>query len=344
VQYLEQKLGIFVHGPSETGRRNAALEILTGRAQADALLDPTAEAATEPAPVRRPAATVALRVQRPNLVIRVALVTVGLGLLAAASFQLASMLQATPATPSVVAAEPQQIITIDAPVEAQPNVVAVEPVVTAEVPRIATEPTVARIAATPAPVPASAFGVLLDERFTSNVRGWPDDPQGTAGFVDGTYRLTARNIGQFVAVGIPGTRDLGDTVITAWLHKVAGPPGGGYGLLVRDADETPRDGRNQLGRYYVFEVGDRGEVGVWLRDGDHWVDLMSWSPSEAVHSGPTANELTVTAIGERLSFLVNGIPVASQTDTLLRAGAAGIFVGGDGNEVAVDRVVVRTPR
>jgi len=115
-------------------------------------------------------------------------------------------------------------------------------------------------------------------------------------------------------------------------------------LLVRDATETPRDGRNQFGRYYVFEVGDRGEVGVWLRDGDRWVDLMTWTASDAVHPGSTANELTVTAIGERLSFLVNGIPVASQTDTLLHAGAAGIFVGGDGNEVALDRVVVRTPR
>ena len=45
-----------------------------------------------------------------------------------------------------------------------------------------------------------------------------------------------------------------------------------------------------------------------------------------------------------MSFVVNGVPVASQTDTALHHGGAGVFVGGDGNLVAVDRITVSGPR
>jgi hypothetical protein len=143
-----------------------------------------------------------------------------------------------------------------------------------------------------------------------------------------------------VAVGIPGTQGLGDAVVTGSFRKIAGPAGGGYGLILRDQNPEDRDGQNQSGRYYVFEVGDRGEVGVWLRDGDQWLDLLTWTASSAVKPGIASNELTVTAAGDHLSFVVNGIPVASQPDSALRTGAAGVFVGGDGNEVALERVTV----
>jgi hypothetical protein len=63
--------------------------------------------------------------------------------------------------------------------------------------------------------------------------------------------------------------------------------------------------------------------------------------SEAVKPGRAANEQIVTAMGDHVSFLVNGVPVASQMDTLLHRGAAGIFVGRDGNEAALDHVAVR---
>ena len=42
--------------------------------------------------------------------------------------------------------------------------------------------------------------------------------------------------------------------------------------------------------------------------------------------------------------LVNGTPVATQTDTMLHTGAAGVFVGGDGNDVALEHLQVLVPR
>lgn len=195
-----------------------------------------------------------------------------------------------------------------------------------------------------APAPANFMTTVLDERFVDNARNWPNDPSGTTWLAYGTYWLAARHPTQFVAVAIPGTQRLGDSVLSAWFHKTGGPSGGGYGLIVRDQDPQARDGWNQSGHYYVFEAGDKGEIGVWLRDGDHWVDLLTWTQTPVVNRGTASNELTVTALGDELSFLVNGTPVATQADTLLHDGAVGIFAGGDDNEVALDRVVVLVPR
>ena len=74
-------------------------------------------------------------------------------------------------------------------------------------------------------------------------------------------------------------------LVTADFRKLGGPDGGGYGIIVRDQGRAPRDGSSQHGRYYVLEVGDKGEVGIWRREGDHWVDLLPWQHADAVSPG-----------------------------------------------------------
>jgi hypothetical protein len=84
-------------------------------------------------------------------------------------------------------------------------------------------------------------------------------------------------------------------------------------------------------------------VGAWRRERDRWIDLMPWTRSEAVHPGGAVNELMVRATGPELTFLVNGIQVASLVDRALAEGGVGVFVGGDLNEVALERFVVQVP-
>jgi hypothetical protein len=182
--------------------------------------------------------------------------------------------------------------------------------------------------------------VVLDERFTDNAKAWPNDSQSTAWFSEDGYRLFARQPGRFVAVGVPTAPKLRDVTITGTFRKAGGPPGGGYGLIVRDRADEPRNGVNQSGHYYVLEVGDRGEIGVWRRDGDQWIDLVAWTPSQIVRSGDAPNELIVQARGDRLLFLVNGVEVTSHVDATLAEGTVGVFVGGDGNQVVLQRVLV----
>jgi Domain of unknown function (DUF4388) len=191
--------------------------------------------------------------------------------------------------------------------------------------------------------PSAGPATLLDERFTSAATTWPNDPQGTAWLSDGIYQIATRRAGEFVAISAPVADVPPNVIVSATLHKLGGPAGGGYGIVVRDQGAAAQDGVSQAGRYYVLEVGDKGEVGIWRRETDHWVDLQPWQRSDAVKPGNASNELTVRAIGNTLSLIVNGVEVATRTDAAYAGGRIGLFVGGDGNQVALDHFVVQTP-
>jgi hypothetical protein len=193
-------------------------------------------------------------------------------------------------------------------------------------------------AATPPPPRAR---IVLDERFTTNQQRWPDDSESTGWLDTAGYHLFARQPGRFVAVGAPNLGWLGDVVVTATFHKAAGPAGGGYGLILRDQSPGTRDGLDQGGRYYVLEAGDRGEVGIWRREGDHWVDLVPWTHADAVRTAQASNQLAAQAVGSRLSLTVNGLMVASVDDPALSVGGVGVFAGGDFNEVMVEGLQVQ---
>jgi len=190
---------------------------------------------------------------------------------------------------------------------------------------------------------AAPMRTVLDVRFSESPPGWPNNPSSTAWWVDGEYHVLARQPGQFVAIGAPTTERFGEMVVSATFRKIGGPPGGGYGLVIRDQGPGPRDGVNQNGQYYVLEVGDRGEYGIWRREGDRWLDLIPWTSSDLVPQGNVTNEVMVQATGQELTFLVNGRVLANLVGAVLRDGGVGIFVGGDLNEVVVERFLVQTP-
>jgi hypothetical protein len=189
---------------------------------------------------------------------------------------------------------------------------------------------------------APAFGMLL-AGLVKDQPGWPNDPVGTAWLDGAQYRLFAREPGRFVGVSAPLVGMSGDVVVSAAFHKLSGPRGGGYGVIVRDQRSGPRDGLDQGGQFYVAEADDIGEVGMWRREDDHWVDLLPWTPSKAVYPGGTTNELILRVEGQRLTFLVNGVEVTTQFDSTLSSGRVGVFVGGDLNNVVLDRFTVYVP-
>jgi len=63
-----------------------------------------------------------------------------------------------------------------------------------------------------------------------------------------------------------------------------------------------------------------------------------------VRPGEAANELTVRALGQQLTFLVNGTTVRTLVNPVRGEGSVGIFVGGDFNEVTLERFVVSAPQ
>jgi HlyD family secretion protein len=196
----------------------------------------------------------------------------------------------------------------------------------------------------PAVTPEPALSPVLDERFDKTQTDWPNSPGSSAWLEQNAYRLAPRQLGRFVAVHAPVATALGDVEVSGRFRKVGGPPGGGYGVIVRAQQPERLDGQEQSGAYIVAAVGDRGEIGIWRRHDSVWVDLVPWTHSDAVHPGAETNEVRLRAIGDTLSLLVNGVEVATRTDTTLLKGGVGIFVGGDLNQVAVDRFVVEAPQ
>jgi Uncharacterized protein conserved in bacteria (DUF2334) len=188
--------------------------------------------------------------------------------------------------------------------------------------------------------------ILLDESFGEHALAWPNQPSGVtsreAQGAYGTYHLRPRATGQFVAVTAPLAAETPDDfIVSAIFRKAGGPPGGGFGLIVHQQSPDILDGRDQSGRYQVVEVGDLGEIGVWRREQEKWVELQEWTPSNAVHSGLAENELTVEVSGPRMRIYVNGVEAATIEDNVLRGGMVGLFAGGDGNDVEVSRVRVQ---
>lgn len=190
----------------------------------------------------------------------------------------------------------------------------------------------------PVNAPTATSRTLLDEHFE---RAWPNDPRGTAWFTGGAYSLLAREPGQFVAIRAPIADVPPDVAVTGTLHKLGGPPGGGYGLIVRDQAQGRGDGVDQNGQYLVAAVGDRGEVGIWQRADSHWIDLLPWTSSAFVHPGTATNILKVQVTGNRLRFDVNGAHVAD-VEVGFPTGSVGLFVGGDLNAVQLDRLLVES--
>jgi hypothetical protein len=183
--------------------------------------------------------------------------------------------------------------------------------------------------------------MVLDERFDGDRLDWPNDPRGEARRVEGGYRLTPRVENHIVAIGAPLGSTLRDVLVAATFRKLGGPSGGAYGLLLRDRGPGPRDGRNQAGRYYAAQVDDRGDVGIWRREQDRWFELVPWTRSATVRPGEATNDVSFEIVGARLTLVVNGQPAASAHDAVLDHGGVGLCVVGNGNDVLVERFVVR---
>src|SRR5919199_2041298 len=199
---------------------------------------------------------------------------------------------------------------------------------------------VAAVAPGASPGSIGGLAMLTFSPGQSIAPAWPNDPGATAWLASDGYHLFARAFERFVGVGIVA-QPVANVRIAATFHKTGGPAGGGYGIILRDQTPDARDGVNQAGRYDVLEVDDTGKVGIWRREQDHWVDLVPWTASAAVHTGEGENELLVTAKDDQLTLSVNGVTVATASDPTLAAGGVGVFVGGDQNQAVLTHLSVQ---
>jgi hypothetical protein len=189
--------------------------------------------------------------------------------------------------------------------------------------------------------PSAHVLLVLDERFSGDAPGWPNDPFGGARCAAQGYRLTARLEDHVLTVAAPVSAELRDVLVGATFRLLGGPEDGAFGLITRDRSIQSSGSSTQSDRYYVAQANARREVSIWRREQDHWVKLVPWTPCAALASGLAPNDLSFESVGARLTLLVNGQPAATANDAALDAGSVGLFVNGHGNDVLVDRFVVQ---
>lgn len=133
-------------------------------------------------------------------------------------------------------------------------------------------------------------------------------------------------------------KDLQDFRLTVEASQVAGPDDNEYGVLVRMQD--PRN-------FYAFSISGDGYFLVSrFVDGVRQPLGADWTPSDAIHPGIGTNVLEVIAQGNRLTFVVNGQPLAQVEDDRFAHGDIGLYAGSfyeGGVEVHFDNLRVTAP-
>jgi hypothetical protein len=91
---------------------------------------------------------------------------------------------------------------------------------------------------------------------------------------------------------------------------------GAYGLITRYQD---------VSNFYYFIVDDSGYFSLGKRLAGEWVDLMSWTASEAIVSGEELNSIGITTTGNELVAFINGQVVGTVSDGSFQSGNVGMF-------------------
>jgi hypothetical protein len=190
----------------------------------------------------------------------------------------------------------------------------------------------------------SSGAIIFEDTFDSDVNGWAtgsfDDEysQDKITIQDGRYTLSVTSKPDkfpYVEKVLPN-RKFGDFILTLEATPRDSETHYSYGVAFREDKDA---------NVYAFEIGNDGLYSVLLYD-QEWKKLKDWSSSPAIKPGQT-NVLTVSAIGNTLTFYVNDVQLTTLQDNALAEGDIGLVVdmGESGKSATVDfdNLVIREP-
>jgi len=195
--------------------------------------------------------------------------------------------------------------------------------------------------ATPAPpqdqgVPSG--NVLFQDDFAKPVTGWDrfTTAEGTMDYDAGGYRLLV-NAPQTNFWTTPH-KNYADVRMEVDSGKLGGADENRIGLICR---YTGSD-------YYFFMITSDGFYGIGLFTGGK-AQLLGQSEMQAnsnIKTGLAVNHLRADCVGDKLSFYINGFPVAAAQDATLKSGDIGLLAGTftqPGVDVIFDNFVALKP-
>jgi hypothetical protein len=163
---------------------------------------------------------------------------------------------------------------------------------------------------------------ILEEDFEDPESGWDVYNEGDtlALYLGGEYRLGVF-VENYVTWGNPGSAlDLGDFEIEVDARQVEGPLDNNFGILLR---YQPDDDA-----FYWFQISSDGFYSVSQTQGDDWLELVTWKPSDAIQQGLNAtNHIKVSCVGDSYAFYVNDQHLTTVVDSALTGGSVGLAAG-----------------
>lgn len=182
---------------------------------------------------------------------------------------------------------------------------------------------------TPIPSPAKAGGFPLHDDFANPSSDWAQShqPDYTAEYVNGGYRMMVNKPGPFIRAQVPAPLvnvTMPDMRVEVEATKVGGPNNGAFGLICRA--HVAGEG---IDRFYAFEISGDGKYVAWkqLESGEQTVlGTGQWQSSNVINQGQATNQLRADCVGNRLAFYVNGQKLLEVQDGDITSGAAGLLV------------------
>jgi hypothetical protein len=145
--------------------------------------------------------------------------------------------------------------------------------------------------------------------------------------------------GKFASVSHPTS--FSDLDYRVRLSRTGSKLGNPTYLMIRGNPNLLSDGRWSQG--YRFQISQNGQFAV-LRNSN---TLQGWTATPALNQGSAWNELRVVAIGQNLSFYINGTLVWSGTDAKFASGRVGVGMyqakRTTGNGIYVDYATLTVP-
>ena len=171
-------------------------------------------------------------------------------------------------------------------------------------------------------------GVLFQDDFEqSNICGWSlYNKAGAVSQIEtGGLRLSTNQPGQIWWTN--SGRNFDDVIITVDTEQISGPDNNAYGVICRYQDEN---------NFYIFLISGDGFYAIGkYQSGDSQIAYLSgvtdseeggYLFSEAVNQGVAANQIRVGCVGNELSLVVNGLPLAVVNDSAFVTGDIGLGV------------------
>lgn len=135
---------------------------------------------------------------------------------------------------------------------------------------------------------------------------------------NGTMQVTTSSPGQIYWTN-PG-RQFDNVIMTVQARQVSGPNDNAYGLICRYQDESnfylfliSGDGYYMIGKFQA----ELGKIEYLSGNGE-------FTFSDVINQGVATNQIRASCIGNELTLSVNGVPLATVTDTSFASGDVGV--------------------